>query len=48
MRLNNTFFCIAGIAAALFAGQALLRILRDMRALDGEACFCCLPCRPVI
>lgn len=39
MRLNNTFFCIAGIAAALFAGQALLRILRNMRALGGEAEF---------
>lgn len=39
MRLHNTFVCIAGIATALFAGQALLRILRDMRAQGGEAEF---------
>ena len=39
MRLNNTFICTAGIVAALFSGQALLRILRDMRTLGGEAEF---------
>lgn len=37
MRLNNTLICAAGIASALFAGQALLRILREMRTMGGEA-----------
>lgn len=39
MRLNNKFVCAAGIIAALFAGQALLRVLREMRAMGGEAEF---------
>ena len=37
MRLNNKLICAAGIASALFAGQALLRILREMRTMGGEA-----------
>ncbi|HJB66483.1 MAG TPA: hypothetical protein H9768_09415 [Candidatus Mailhella merdavium] len=39
MLKKNTFICIAGIISALFAGQSLLRILREMKTLGGEGEF---------